>query len=359
MALDSANPWRNDGLPCFRSSKKKPTRVSILLPPRESRREAELLRLLERDGVKAGPAHIAIITDDPGWHGAQLQRALADRGQGGDYVSLTACRFELADRQSPPVILPGFTGRLPGGVFVRGVPGGTLEQVVFYLNVLHGLRELGVKVYNDARAVERTVDKGMTSFLLHRAGVPTPPTWVLQERAHALALAEQELRAGHQLVTKPLFGSQGEGLQRLENLDDLFRLASSNGIYYLQRFVDCGAQAYHDWRVFVIRGRAVAAMRRLGQSWLNNIAQGGRCEAARLDDPIARLAEAAAAVMDMDYAGVDVICDAAGCYSVIEVNSVPAWKGLQGVCEFNIADALVEDFLAQCATAPSWREGAP
>lgn len=299
--------------------------------------------------MRVGPAHIAIITDDPGWHGAQLKRALAERGHVGAYVSLTSCRLDLTSRQSPPVILPGFGDGLPDGVFVRGVPGGTLEQVVFYLNVLHGLRELGVKVYNDARAVERTVDKSMTSFLLHQAGVPSPPTWVLHERTHALAVAERELRAGHQLVTKPLFGSQGEGLQRLESLDDLWQLAASNGVYYLQRFVGCGLQAYHDWRVFVIRGRAVAAMRRSGQSWLNNVARGGRCEAAPLGDAICRLAEAAVAAMDMDYAGVDVMGDAEGGYSVIEVNSVPAWKGLQSVCALNIADALVEDFLARCA----------
>lgn len=291
---------------------------------------------------------IAIVTDDPGWHGAQLQRAFANWGHVGEYVSLTACQLNLESEHNLPVIVPGFESQLPDGVFVRGVPGGTLEQVVFYLDVLHGLRELGVKVYNDARAVERTVDKGMASFLLRRAGVPTPPTWVLHDRGHALAVAKQELRGGQQLVSKPLFGSQGEGLQRLESLNDLFQLAASNGIYYLQRFVSCGDQAYHDWRVFVIRGRAVAAMRRCGQTWLNNVAQGGRCEAATVDGPIRELAEAAVAAMDMDYAGVDVIRDATGYFSVIEVNSVPAWKGLQSVCEANIADLLAEDFFAQC-----------
>lgn len=293
-------------------------------------------------------ARIAIVTDDPGWHGAQLQRAFAGRGHSGEYVSLTACRFDLENENCLPVVVPGFDSRLPDGVFVRGVPGGTLEQVIFYLDILHALRELGVKVYNDARAVERTVDKGMTSFLLRRAGIPTPPTWVLHHREHALAVAERELRAGHQLVSKPLFGSQGEGLQRLRGVDDLFHLASGNGVYYLQRFVDCGGQAYHDWRVFVIRGRAVAAMRRYGQTWLNNVAQGGRCEAAQAEGELRDLAEAAVAVLDMDYAGVDIICDASGRFSVIEVNSVPAWKGLQSVAQVDVAALLAADFLGQC-----------
>lgn len=287
---------------------------------------------------------IAIITDDPGWHGARLRRAFAARGFESDYVSLTACRLHL-DAPWPPVALPGFESALPDGVFVRGVPGGSLEQVVFYLDILHALDMLDIPVYNDARAIERTVDKGMTSFLLNRAGIPTPPTWVVNDREQALTIATGELANGHHLVSKPLFGSQGAGLHRYQRSEDLDHLADSDGTYYLQRFIDCGDQPSHDWRVFVINGKAVAAMRRCGLTWLNNVAQGARCEPVRLDDLLlCRLAEDSVRVVGMAYAGVDIIRDAQGRYSVIEINSVPAWKGLQSVTELVIADALADDF---------------
>lgn len=291
---------------------------------------------------------IAIVTDDPGWHGARLKQAFAVHGFEACYLSLTACRFNL-DGEGLPISMPGFEAELPAGVFVRGVPGGSLQQVSFFLDILHGLTLLGVPVYNDARSIERTVDKGMTSFLLHCADIPTPPAWVCNDRETAVAVAARELERGHQLVSKPLFGSQGEGVQRHRTLDDLESLADSNGIFYLQRFVDSGA-VYHDWRVFVIRGRAVAAMRRCGVSWLNNVAQGAHCEAARLDEDgvLRRLAEDAVAVIGMPYAGVDIIRNEAGGYSVIEVNSVPAWKGLQSVSDIVIADRLADDFLSQC-----------
>ena len=42
------------------------------------------------------------------------------------------------------------------------------------LGVLHALRELGVRCGTTPRAIERCVDKSMTSFLLARAGIPTP-----------------------------------------------------------------------------------------------------------------------------------------------------------------------------------------
>jgi len=287
---------------------------------------------------------IAIITDDPGWHGKRLRVALAARGYDYRYVSLTACGFSL-EAHGLPVLLPGFEDRLPEGVFVRGVPGGSLEQVVFYLDVLHALQALGIPVYNDGRAVERTVDKAMTSFLLHRADIPTPPAWVLSEPEAALAIAQRELGAGHALVSKPLFGSQGQGLRRYQSLDDLAGFSADNGVFYLQRYVDCGEQP-HDFRVFVIGDQAVAAMRRCGVTWLNNVHQGARCEPIRLGNrPLCRLAEDAVKTLGMGYAGVDIIRDAQGGYSVLEVNSIPAWKGLQSVSEADIAALLAEDFL--------------
>lgn len=289
---------------------------------------------------------IAIFTDDPGWHGKQLSQAFAGRGYCAEFVSLTECRFTLASGQLP-LGIPGFEQALPDAAFVRGVPGGSLEEVVLYLDILHALKLLGIPVYNDGRAIERSVDKGMTSFLLQRAGLPTPPTWVLRDPEEAQRIAECELQNGHLLISKPLFGSQGEGIRRIEKMTDLFWLTSSRGVYYLQRFVHAAGEGYHDHRVFVINGHAVAAMRRRGKSWLNNVAQGADCEWIEASSELAELAIKATLTLDMDYAGVDIMLDRDGRYTVIEVNSVPAWKGLESVCAVNVAALLVEDLLGR------------
>lgn len=290
---------------------------------------------------------IAVITDDPGWHGKRLVEALAARGLDGRFLSLTECRFNL-EETGHPIHLPGFEQDMPDGVFVRGVPGGTMEQVVFYLDILHALKIQGIPVYNDAYAIEKTVDKGMTSFLLKRAGIPTPPAWVVSNPDQAMAIARREVGEGLPIVSKPLFGSQGNGLRRYDTLDDLAGFSADNGIFYLQRFVSAGEQS-HDFRVFVIAGRSVAAMRRSGLTWLNNVHQGASCEAVGLDNSaLCRLAEDAVSVLDMGYAGVDIIRDEQGCLSVLEVNSIPAWKGLQGVTRFSISVELVDAFLNHC-----------
>lgn len=286
---------------------------------------------------------IALISDEPGWHGARLREAFAARNCDVRAVSLRACGMG-GEGSLQGLSIPGFRKRLPDGVFVRGIPGGTLEQVVLYLDILHALQALGIPVYNPGHAVERSVDKGMTGFLLQQAGVPVPPTWVVADADQARSIWKRERAAGHRLVVKPLFGSQGRGLIRLGNRQTLPPLHDYQGVYYLQRFVDGPG---YDWRVFVINGRAVAAMQRHGVHWVNNVAQGARCIAATLDRELAALAQAAVGALDMDYAGVDLMRDRSGVLQVIEVNGIPAWSGLQRVSDVDIARCLADDFYAR------------
>lgn len=271
-------------------------------------------------------------------------QAFAERGFASRYASLTQCKLQI-DTSAIPICIPGFENQLPDAVFVRGVPGGSLEEVVFYLDLLHALKALGIPVYNDGRAIETSVDKGMTSFILQLHHIPSPKTWMLRDREQALHICQQQLEQGHFLISKPLFGSQGEGIRRLEKSTDLMWLTSSKGIYYLQQFVECRGDGFSDIRVFVINGQAIAAMRRRGLSWLNNVARGAKCEPIEIDERLARLAIDATQALAMAYAGVDIIENVNGEYIVIEVNSVPAWKGLQTVCDFNIAQLLADDLL--------------
>lgn len=287
---------------------------------------------------------IAIFTDDPGWHGKRLKHAFAARGYRADYLSLTDCRVDL-ESGIGGVVLPGFEQRLPDGVFVRGVPGGTLEQVILRLDFLHVLPAIGVPVYNAARAIEKSVDKAMTSLLLHQAGIPTPPTWVAESETQARVLLMREVARGHELVLKPLFGSQGVGLRRLAHPADLPPAEDYRNVFYLQRYVGAEAGGWEDYRVLVIGGVSRAAMTRKGVSWINNVAQGAACEAVPNDPELFRLAEAATRALDMDYAGVDLMRDREGRLTVLEVNSIPAWRGLQSVVAGDIAGMLADDLI--------------
>lgn len=300
---------------------------------------------------------VAIMTDEVGWHTRQLRAALRERGAVGRCVDLEDCRIDTTAAWHG-LVIPGFGSELPDAVLVRGIAGGSFEQVTKRLGVLHALRELGVPVYNDARAIERSVDKSMTSLLLHAAGVPTPPTWAMESAAQAQRLVMRESAAGHALVLKPLFGSQGKGLQLVGRVGGVHvPLPELEGAYgslaYLQRFVAPIASPGFDWRVLVIGGRAVTAMKRVSVHWVHNVKQGARCEACELTPALAEIAERAAATLQMDYAGVDVLPEgSAQALRVLEVNGVAAWQGLQRVTPFNIARAIVDDLLDRRVAAP-------
>lgn len=295
-------------------------------------------------------AQIAIITDDPGWHGKQLRDAFIARGATCLFSSLQQAQMEIG--QQVRIVLPGFEAGLPDAVFVRGIPGGSLQQVVFYLNVLHVMKSLGVRVYNDGRAIERSVDKCLTTARLAEENIPTPATWVCSERAMAETIIARETTQGHQLICKPLFGSQGKGIVRVNKPSDLPTAEAIHNVWYLQRFFEQPEGMACDWRVFVIAGEVVAAMRRSTDGWLANVAQGGICHAALPEGKLKHLAERAVACLDMDYAGVDIMRDGEGNWWVIEVNSVPAWRGLQRVVSMDIAALLVDDLLYKCTALP-------
>src|SRR5258707_14009667 len=142
---------------------------------------------------------IAIMTDETGWHTGRLKKAFRARGAEARCIDLADCRIDTT-WEPHGLMLPGLGHTLPDAVFVRGIAGGTFEQVTLRLGILHALRESGVPVYNDARAIERSVDKSMTSFLLHLHGIATPATWAGESAAAAQRVLVREAARGHRVV---------------------------------------------------------------------------------------------------------------------------------------------------------------
>jgi tetrahydromethanopterin:alpha-L-glutamate ligase len=277
------------------------------------------------------------------WHARALTRAFTALGATSAPIRLTACGF--ASTSPTGLEIDGVGAGLPDAIVVRDMSGGSFEAVTLRLGILHAARELGVMVWNDARAIERCVDKSMTSFLLGRAGLPTPPTWTVESREAAATIVAREA-ADSPLVLKPLFGSQGRGLRLIRTPDDLPEPAAVNGVYYLQRFVGVNRDGFRDFRVLVSRRRVVAAMARHSPSWITNVKQGGRPVAMVAGEEMRDLAVRATAAVGAAFAGVDVLYDGDGRLTVLEVNSMPAWSGLQNVTPFSIARTLARDLLA-------------
>jgi RimK family alpha-L-glutamate ligase len=224
-------------------------------------------------------------------------------------------------------------------VIVRGIPRGSLEQVIFRVDALHALVEGGVACINGPRAIERTIDKFLASALLARAGVPTPRT-VACERPEDALDAFGEL--GGDVIVKPLFGSMGAGMTRVDDADVAYRvfhaLALERAVYYLQETLPHDGR---DLRAFVVGGRVLAAIERVAPGWRANLARGARAQATELSAEQARLCMEAAGALGADYAGVDLLRAADGRDYVLELNGIPGWSGLQKATGADVAAALV------------------
>src|SRR5205823_11849869 len=113
-----------------------------------------------------------------GWHVRDLQRAAA---LGGDEAVAVDFRKVFAGVADPTHSLAEFDA-----VMVRMMPPGSLEQVIFRMDVLHRLQARGMAIVNPPRAVEICVDKYLASACLEAAGLPVPATVVCQHADAAL-----------------------------------------------------------------------------------------------------------------------------------------------------------------------------
>jgi ribosomal protein S6--L-glutamate ligase len=282
-----------------------------------------------------------VILGVRGWHTDELCRASLARGHRAEvhpYEGLVA----RAGGSGRGDLTIGTTAIFDAdAVLARIIPAGSLDQIIYRVDALHWIETRGVPVMNSPRAIERSVDKFLTTALLQQAGLPTPETIVCERAADAMSAA----RALGDVVVKPMFGSMGHGMMRVSDADMAFRVFNTleqvRAVFYLQRAVDHGGR---DVRVFVVGGRVIAAIERRSRTdWRTNVARGGTAEAFELPDEWRRLAVSAAAVVGADYAGVDLLPTRDGQVFVLEVNGIPGWRALQAATGVDVADAIVDD----------------
>lgn len=280
---------------------------------------------------------VAMLAANEGWHANDLRRAAALLG-----VEIERLQFQHL------VGLAGGKPRPPrwDAVIVRSMPVGTLEQVIFRMDVLGCLAANGVRVVNAPRALETAIDKFLSAARIAAAGLPVPETRV----AETAELALEALDAlGGDVVLKPIFGSEGRGLERLasrrEAAPRFAELAAEGSVIHLQRFV---RHPGHDLRIVTLGARVLCAVRRRArEGWITNVARGGIAEAIEPTDEMARLALGAASAVGVEVAGVDLLPDEDGKLWVLEVNAVPGWRATAGATGIDVARAVLEQVLVR------------
>ncbi len=283
--------------------------------------------------------HIVILCNPESWYRRDLERAALAAGH-----EVTALPFEslTAHVQSGRSTVWGSETELStaGAVIVRTMPPGSLEQVVFRMNLLTRLEAAGVQVCNPPRAIECAVDKYLTTARLVDADLPVPETIVCENSEAALAAFE---KLEGDVVVKPVFGAEGRGILRISDPDLALRtfrtLERIDALLYLQKFIP---HEGFDLRVMVLDGRVLAAMRRRSpHDFRTNVSRQAQAEPVEINDRERDWALRAAQATGTRIAGVDILYDRSGAGYVIEVNGVPGWRALARVAQCDVASELI------------------
>ena len=217
------------------------------------------------------------------------------------------------------------------------------------LAVLRQFEMQGVYPLNESVAIGRSRVKLRALQLLARAGIGLPTTAF----AHGPRKAEDVIKevGGVPIVIKLLEGTQGMGVILAEtqasakSIIEAFSAANVN--IMVQEFIREADAS--DIRAFVIGGRVVAAMKRVGKTgeFRSNLHRGGRAEAVELSAEEQDTAIRSAAVLGLNVSGVDMLRSARG-PMVMEVNSSPGLEGVESATGINVAGEII-GFLEQHA----------
>ncbi len=237
-------------------------------------------------------------------------------------------------------------------LFYQGEPVGPVDAVIprigasitfFGLAVVRQFEMMGVYCVNESQAIARSRDKLRSLQILSRHDIGLPPTVYTRQADHVPGCIERV--DGPPVVVKVLQGTQGIGVVLAETT----RAASSvieafHGLeqnILIQKFIAEARGA--DIRALVVGRKVVAAMRRqaVAGEFRSNIHRGGKATRIRLPADYRRTALAAARVLGLRVAGVDMIESAEG-PMVMEVNSSPGLEGIEKATNVDVAGAIIE-----------------
>ncbi|MDD4363609.1 MAG: RimK family alpha-L-glutamate ligase [Atribacterota bacterium] len=212
----------------------------------------------------------------------------------------------------------------------------------YSLAIIRQLERMGIPSFNTAQSIETVKDKLFTQQILASSNLPVPRTLLAKYPINA-DLVEEKL--GFPVIVKTLSGSQGSGVYLSKTKDgfaglmQLINAAKTSSNIIVQEFIQ--SSEGRDLRVFVIGGRAIAAMQRIAQEgeFRANISKGGHGKLFPLNSEIEWLAIESAKILGLDVTGIDLLFDGDH-FKICEANSSPGFIGFEKYCKIDIPNEI-------------------
>jgi RimK family alpha-L-glutamate ligase len=278
-----------------------------------------------------------IITDDPTeWNCERLIGALKKAEK--SFFSISIKDIIAYQGKKPYVRAKGHDLDACSKIFVRDIPSESPEQFIFHMDILHRLENLGVECINSPSALEKCIDKFYTTSIFEDAGLRVPLTVCCENYDDAYS-AFLEMK---DVVVKPLCGSLGTGITRIQTEDMAYRFLRSlefhKYIFYVQEYLE---HKNEDFRLLTCRDEVICVAKRKAQSWITNVHQGAKPERFNPTEEMMEMALTASRLLGCHYCGVDIL-ESRGELYIIEANGIPDMNVHQPVEDFDVASKVVE-----------------
>jgi [lysine-biosynthesis-protein LysW]--L-2-aminoadipate ligase len=206
------------------------------------------------------------------------------------------------------------------------------------------MRLAGVMTINNHDVIENCGDKFITTQLLMQHNVPTTRVMMAFTPASALEAIE---RIGYPCVLKPVIGSWGRGVVRVNDRDAAEAVVSlrdelggyAQHIYYVQELVK---KPGRDIRSFVIGDKTIAAIYRTSAHWITNTHLGGKASNCEVTPDLDKISVAAARAVGGGIVAVDLFEDPKRGLLVNEINHTMEFRNSVPATGVDIPGKMVE-----------------
>lgn len=214
------------------------------------------------------------------------------------------------------------------------------------------LKSKGIPVFNDPEVIETCDNKANQYIQLAKNRIPMPKTIVAPKVYPSFTIRDsgfyekvlQTLKLP--MIIKEGRGSFGMKVYLIETEEDFYeKVDTLRGVdYVFQEFI--ASSRGRDIRVNIVGGQVVAAMYRHSETdFRANITNGGTAEVVTLTEAQEKLAIEAAAAVDAEFAGVDLLFGSHEEPLVCEVNGAAHIRNILNVTGINVADAMIDYIL--------------
>jgi gamma-F420-2:alpha-L-glutamate ligase len=205
------------------------------------------------------------------------------------------------------------------------------------------LEQAGMRLFNSADPIQDCDDKMTTYMKLLHFNIAMPKT-IPGPLHYSVSNNDDFLENLVKMIPFPIvckenYGSMGQGVYLANNMDELKDIESK--ISYKPRLYQelIRSSWGFDYRLIIVGGKFKVGMRRrsLTGDFRSNIGLGGVGEVVNIPDEFIHVAERVAAILRLDYCGVDLLQGPNGEPILCEVNSNAFIQGIEQVTKHNVA----------------------